>query len=342
MEGKRAAIVELFLRGKTTGEILKIMKFEKSRRKFVYRTIQRYKKTRSIKDMQRSGRPKSVTTPRVKKLVRKRIRRNPQRSLRKMAAEVHISRGSMQNLVKKELNLRSFKRKTVHFLSASIKQKRLSRSRGLLAWLENEKVERFVFSDEKLFNIEQATNKQNDRILAPNSSSIPEKYLYVPRTQKPRSIMVWAGISANSRTPLVFVPEGVKISAITYRQLILDTVVKHMSKNMFNNGPFIFQQDGAPAHTANTSQIWLRENIFGFITKEQWPPSSPDLNPMDFSIWAILEARACAKSHNNLGALKTSLIREWEKIPQEVLRAAVEVFPTRLRRVVEKKGGYIE
>ena len=49
------------------------------------------------------------------------------------------------------------------------------------------------------------------------------------------------GISANSRTPLVFVPEGVKISAIiTYHQLILDPVVKHMSKNIFNNGPFIF------------------------------------------------------------------------------------------------------
>ena len=110
---------------------------------------------------------------------------------------------------------------------------------------------------------------------------------------------------------------------------------------MFNNGPFIFHQDDAPAHTANTSQIWLRENIPGFVTKEQWPPSSPHLYPVDFSIWAILEARACANCHNNLVALKTSLIREWEKIPQEVLRAALEAFPRRLKRVVEKKGGYI-
>ena len=46
-------------------------------------------------------------------------------------------------------------------------------------------------------------------------------------------------------------------------------LVKHTSKNMFNNAPFIFQQDGAPVHTANISQIWLRENIPGFITKEQ-------------------------------------------------------------------------
>ena len=74
----------------------------------------------------------------------------------------------------KKTQPRFFKRKTAHFLSASIKQKRLSRSRDLLAWLENEEVEQLVFSDEKLFNIEQATKKQNDQILAPNSSSILE------------------------------------------------------------------------------------------------------------------------------------------------------------------------
>ena len=129
---------------------------------------------------------------------------------------------------------------------------------------------------------------------------------------------------------LYLYPKGVKISAIIYRQLILDPVVKHMSKNMFNNTPFIFQQDGAPTHTANISQMWLRENIPGFITKEQWPPSSPDLNPIDFSIWDMQSL--------TIIWLKTSLIREWKKL----LRAAVEAFPTRLRRVVEKKGGYIE
>ncbi|KAI6656174.1 hypothetical protein LOD99_1507 [Oopsacas minuta] len=112
--------------------------------------------------------------------------------------------------------------------------------------------------------------------------------------------MVWAGISANGRTPLIFVPEGVKINAATYRQLILEPVIKHSSRNIFRNQLFVFQQDGAPAHTANITQKWLHENISGFLSKEEWPPSSADLNPMDFSIWAILEAKACAKSHNNL------------------------------------------
>ncbi|KAI6654598.1 hypothetical protein LOD99_994 [Oopsacas minuta] len=82
---------------------------------------------------------------------------------------------------------------------------------------------------------------------------------------------------------------------------------------MFNNRPFLFQQDGAPAHTAKVNQQWLRNNIPDFISKEEWPPSSPDLNPMDFSLWSILETNACATSHKSIKSLRTSLSREWAK-----------------------------
>ena len=71
-------------------------------------------------------------------------------------------------------------------------------------------------------------------------------------------------------------------------------------------------------------------------------PYSPDLNPMDYSIWSILESKACANSHTSIDTLMTSLNREWGKIPQETLGAAVEAFPRRLKAVIQKKGGYIE
>ena len=82
--------------------------------------------------MPRSVRPKSVTTPRLKKIEMDRIRRNPQRYLRKMTSELELLLGSMQNLVKNYLHLKSFERSTVHFLSDEIMQKILVRSKGLL------------------------------------------------------------------------------------------------------------------------------------------------------------------------------------------------------------------
>ena len=42
---------------------------------------------------------------------------------------------------------------------------------------------------------------------------------------------------------------------------------------------FIFQQDGAPVHTARVTQDWLTANCH-FINKNEWPPNSPDLNPL--------------------------------------------------------------
>ena len=73
--------------------------------------------------------------------------------------------------------------------------------------------------------------------------------------------------SAQGRTPLVFIPAGVKINAVKYQMLVFNPIVRGLGKTMFNNRPFLFQQDGAPAHTAKVNQEWLNENILDFISK---------------------------------------------------------------------------
>ena len=45
METERLTIIELYRKGKDQSEILKILNIPKTRRKFVYRTINRYKDT---------------------------------------------------------------------------------------------------------------------------------------------------------------------------------------------------------------------------------------------------------------------------------------------------------
>ena len=91
---------------------------------------------------------------------------------------------------------------------------------------------------------------------------------------KSQLVMVWGGISANSRTNLIFVPSGVKINSKTYRDLILETEVKSAGHKLFRNSNWIFQQDGVLAHTANVTQQWFRDKKIEFISKEEWPPSS--------------------------------------------------------------------
>ena len=40
------------------------------------------------------------------------------------------------------------------------------------------------------------------------------------------------------------------------------------------------------------------------------PPSSPDLNPLDYTMWGILENQTNATSHPNIGSLKTAIEEE--------------------------------
>ena len=52
---------------------------------------------------------------------------------------------------------------------------------------------------------------------------------------------------------------------------------------MTSGNNFTFQQDGAPAHRSR--QTFLRLNVPELVEPENWPPNSPDLNPVDYLIW---------------------------------------------------------
>ena len=234
------------------------------------------------------------------------------------------------------------KLQTVHHLTPTLRQKRFERSKKLLARLAVGAENNILFSDEKIFTVEESHNSQNDRILAPSSKDIRDEKKFIDRVQKPQHLMVWAGVSASCRTNLIFVSQGVKINSEIYKELILEPEIKGAGKKLFNNEEWIFQQDSAPAHASNATQSWLRAENIEFISKEEWPPSSPDLNPLDYSIWGILQTRACTKPHKSLKSLQSALVREWQRMPQKELRDSVGQFRQRLSTVVKKRGGYIE
>ena len=82
-----------------------------------------------------------------------------------------------------------------------------------------------LFTDEKLFSIEQSFNRQNTRLLAKNSEETNRNGRIVHRKSHPASVMVWAGVCATGRTPLVFVEKGAKINTDIY---LNDIMMKEM------------------------------------------------------------------------------------------------------------------
>ena len=79
-----------------------------------------------------------------------------------------------------------------------------------------------------------------------------------------------------------------------------------------------------------------------FCDKDMWPPSSPDLNPMDFAIWSILETDVCATPHSSTANLKRTLQTAWSNLDESAVRRSCLSAVLRFEAVVKAKGGHIE
>lgn len=339
MSDKREAIIALHRAGKSDSVISKTLSIARST---VWKCVKRFNERGDLTDRPRSGRPRSQRTKQLIKCAREKIRRNPKRSIRLLAKTANVSPRTMRRVVKEDLKMSSFTLQKRQTLSEAVKKKRLERSKALLRELKSGTAGEIVWSDEKIFTVEMAHNRRNDRIIGKSAKDIPYNQKTVHRTMKPASVMVWAAVSETWRSPLIFVEQGAKINAKCYIENILTPMLESAKDHFGNDTLWTFQQDGATSHTANVTQNWCHDHLPRFWSKEMWPPCSPDVNPMDFSVWSILESKACGKFHRSVDDLKRSLQRSWKEISQEQLRAAVGGVRRRFEAVIKNKGGHFE
>lgn len=85
---------------------------------------------------------------------------------RPMTKALNSSRSMIRRIMIEDLVLYPYQRRKVLKLTEAKKKKRLNRSKVLLERFVGENFENLVFSDEKLFTIEEASNNRNDRIYA--------------------------------------------------------------------------------------------------------------------------------------------------------------------------------
>jgi len=60
-----------------------------------------------------------------------------------------------------------------------------------------------------------------------------------------------------------------------------------------------------------------------FISPLDWPPNSPDLNPVDCAIWSILQKRVYRSQIRGVDHLKERVIEEWRRFDQNIIDRAV-------------------
>ena len=123
------------------------------------------------------------------------------------------------------------------------------------------------------------------------------------------SVMIWGMLSGDDVGPLVRI-QG-KVNAGVYKQLLKDHVLPVLRSS--TKQPSIFMQDNASCHKAMVVINFLKaENV----TVMDWPPQSPDLNPIEH-VWKTLGERSKDRNPETTEQLWKSLLEEWYKITRQ-------------------------
>ncbi|XP_018311841.1 uncharacterized protein [Mycetomoellerius zeteki] len=78
------------------------------------------------------------------------------------------------------------------------------------------------------------------------------------------------------------------------------------------------------------------------LVKDFWPPNSPDLNPLDYYVWGVVERVINKARHPNVASLQAAIEAAFMKMDRAQLQRACSRFRNRIEAVIEAQGGYIE
>ena len=105
----------------------------------------------------------------------------------------------------------------------------------------------------------------------------------------------------------------------------------------------IFQHDNAPIHTAQDVKDWLEQHGIHVL---EWPPYSPDLNPIEHIWWALKkkvlelhpELEHQGKGAQALSNLIDACKEAWQLIGDELLETLVQSMYHRMEAVIHAEG----
>lgn len=101
----------------------------------------------------------------------------------------------------------------------------------------------------------------------------------------------------------------------------------------------IFMQDGAPGHAAGET---LQDLIDREIEKMNWPPFSPDLNPIE-TVWNWMKDwiwNHYPKDSMTYDELRKAVTEAWEAVPEDWLIELVRGMKERCQAVIDANGMY--
>jgi hypothetical protein len=164
---------------------------------------------------------------------------------------------------------------------------------------------------------------------------------------KNMKVMVWGCFWDTGRTGLYLMDRDFEAkkhgySANSYLE-VLDAEVAPAYASL--DPGYIFMQDNASIHTAHKVRNWFSDHGIARIT--DWPPYSPDLNPIEHIWWELKTrlfkmfpeiANDTSESEEARERLESALQAAWDTIDQEAFDKLGSTMGHRIEACIAAKG----
>ena len=154
------------------------------------------------------------------------------------------------------------------------------------------------------------------------------------------SANICAGIIGNRIRILYYLPKqwnGDEAAAL-YRGPIIKALRRYRGKK----SSYKVIEDNDPAGYKSGVGKQAKRDLN--IVPEVWPRYSPDLMPLDYSIWKLVENRMdkhTPTANETVEGFKARLKRTALRLPAELVKKVVAGIPKRAAAIVDAKGGNI-
>uniref|UniRef100_A0A1B6L4Y9 DUF4817 domain-containing protein n=1 Tax=Graphocephala atropunctata TaxID=36148 RepID=A0A1B6L4Y9_9HEMI len=305
----------------------------------------RFEQTGSVAELSRSGRPRSVTSEENLNVIAQCFVQSPTKSQRKASNEYGIARTSLRR-IQKQLHLRPYRPTLLQGLNEDDPDRRVEFCE--LYTIRQEADPNFyksiLWSDEATFKVNGRVNRHNCVYWdSTNPHVTMETELNTP------GVSVWAGIfSGGLIRPYFF--DGT-VNSLNYLDMLQEVLLELENSPLYEHlqpakEQFIWQQDGAPPHYGLIVRDFLNENFNEWIGRRgtiEWPPRSPDITPMDFSVWGILKNEVYSVKIRNVEHLKERIQSEFENLQsRKICDKICESVLKRCNFCLEQHGGHFE
>ncbi len=100
----------------------------------------------------------------------------------------------------------------------------------------------------------------------------------------------------------------------------------------------VWQQNPVPCHVSNRSIKWLKDHCYDPVSKGCWPPSSPDLNPLDYFVWGYLRTHTNRHAHSTKASLIPFIKENFASMDTAMVAKTCVAFRGRVEAVIEAEG----